>query len=198
VAGRDIELHGPGRAGPDIIESAPRRPLPGRTVLAAFALAVVVAAAGGYVAGQRHPSTPAPKPSALARAEAISGTGDRCSVQQGRRLQLGTEIANRSTEPVTLQYIAAKLPLGGLRATARAWGSCGQLPSAVTAGRLPLAVGATTWLTMTFDVLVPCPAPLPVLFTVEYAQSGRSGVADVPAFPDLGDVPYRGGDCRND
>jgi len=45
---------------------------------------------------------------------------------------------------------------------------------------------------MTFDVLVPCPGPLPVLFSVTYAQAGKVAVANVGGFSDLGDVSFTG------
>jgi hypothetical protein len=52
--------------------------------------------------------------------------------------------------------------------------------------------GGTAWFTVTFQVLVSCPGPLPVQFSVSYQASTRSGTAQLPGFPDLGKVPYTG------
>jgi hypothetical protein len=121
-------------------------------------------------------------------------TGARCSAQHGAQLQLGLEVVNRSGTIATLRRLDPVLPLGGLRPSASAWSGCGQL-TPVPAGDRALAAGATTWLTMTFDVLDRCPAPLPVGFTLTYTQAGRPAVADLRGFPDLGDVPYTGTRC---
>lgn len=98
---------------------------------------------------------------------------------------------NQSASAVTLGRIRPLLPLGGLRATASSWGTCGAVPEA---GAFPpsLGSGATDWLTVTFDVLVRCPAPLPVQFEVTYLQSGRVAAARFDGFSDLGQVPYSG------
>jgi hypothetical protein len=58
-----------------------------------------------------------------------------------------------------------------------------------------LPPGAAPWLTVTFDMLIPCPAPLPALFTLDYTEAGRVGVADLSGFSDLGDVPYHSPEC---
>jgi hypothetical protein len=47
-------------------------------------------------------------------------------------------------------------------------------------------------LTVTFQVLVKCPGPLPVQFTVGYDVGGQHAVATLPGFPDLSQVPYKG------
>jgi hypothetical protein len=187
----------PGQGNTDVLESGPDRPpRPPHQIAVGFALVLIVAAAmTGYLFGSRHratTATPATPSSSTtpAVAQPIAGTSKRCSVQLKDRLQLGIEIINRSTTTLTLRQVQAALPLHGLRATATMWGSCGQLPSAAGGGDYPLPAGATTWLTITFDVLVPCPAPIPVLFTVHYTQSSRSGTTDLPGFSDLGDVPY--------
>ncbi|HEY0531227.1 MAG TPA: hypothetical protein VGD29_06475 [Actinoplanes sp.] len=193
-----IEL---GPADADIIESGsegmPR--LPGRIAVGWVVVLVVVAGLAGYLWGSRHGAgraAPGALPSAAPEVgQAIVGTGKRCSTQLKARLQLGVEVVNQSAANVSLHQLQAILPLRGLRATAATWGSCGQLPAAGSGGNYLLAARATTWLTITFDVLVACPQPLPVLFTVEYAQAGRSDVVDLPGFPDLGDVPYAGAKC---
>jgi hypothetical protein len=161
---------------------------------------VVVAAAAGYLFGHRHgaaTATPSAPPSSAAPEVALPvvPTSKRCSVELKDRLQLGLEIVNQSATAVSLRKVEAVLPLKGLRATATSWGSCGQLSPAPGGDNYPLPAGATAWLSITFDVLVACPAPLPVGFTVQYTQGGLSGIADLPGFPDLGDVPYAGGRC---
>lgn len=50
----------------------------------------------------------------------------------------------------------------------------------------------TTWLRMTFDVLVPCPAALPVEVNLRYAQAEKVAVTPIGGFADLGDVSYTG------
>jgi hypothetical protein len=180
----------------DVIESESPPP---RRIGAGLALVLVVAAAAaGYLFGTRHHTVapaPAPVPSATpGTALPITVTDRRCSVQSKDRLQLGIEIVNRSAAALTLDGVDAVLPLRGLRAAATTWGTCGQLPPA--AGDIyPVAAGGTGWLTITFDVLVACPGPLPVQFRVHYTQAGTSGTADLPGFDDLGDVPYAGGKC---
>jgi hypothetical protein len=179
------------RGQTDIIEHGPP---PRRTVL--VAALVVAAGVAGFLLGGRHSTPPSPRPSAPPAIQPIAGTGQRCSAQLGARLQLGVEIVNESANPVTLHRVEEILPLAGLRATSGAWGTCGQL-SPPAGGDHPLAGAATTWLTITFDVLVPCPAPLPVLFAVRFTQAGVDGVVEVPGFPDLGDVPYTSTKCRD-
>jgi hypothetical protein len=179
----------------DVIESESPPP---RRIGAGLALVLVVAAAAaGYLFGTRHHTVapaPAPVPANPGTAVPITVTDRRCSVQSKDRLQLGIEIVNRSAAALTLDGVDAVLPLRGLRATATTWGTCGQLPPA--AGDIyPVAAGGTGWLTITFDVLVACPGPLPVQFRVHYTQVGTSGTADLPGFDDLGDVPYAGGKC---
>jgi hypothetical protein len=87
--------------------------------------------------------------------------GGRCAVQLGHTLQLGIEIMNQSDRTVVLRQIKPALPLG-----------------------------ATGWLTVTFDVMVSCPQPLPVQFKVSYLQAGRLATAELDSFPDLGQVRY--------
>jgi hypothetical protein len=178
---------------PDVLESAPP---PQRRIAAGIVLVLVVAAAlAGYLFGRRHHAvTPAPAPvpsDTPGTAVPIAATDKRCSVQSKGRLQLGIEIVNRSAAALSLDEVDAVLPLRGLRATATTWGTCGQLPPPV-GDIYPVAAGGTAWLTVTFEVLVACPAPLPVQFRIHYTQAGTSGIADVPGFNDLGDVPYAG------
>jgi hypothetical protein len=164
----------------------------------------------GYAAGARHAGEPAvppsPSPSRAAAPAApfaaggfpLSQSGPQCSVQTGRDLQVGLQITNLSSAAVRLRRVGVVLPLGGLRVTSQAWGPCGQLPAAgKTPGRTlhsALGPGASAWFTVTFQVLVRCPQPLPVQFTLDYDQQGRRAAIRLPGFPDLGEVPYSG--CR--
>jgi len=202
MAARDDSPIEIGRSGVDVIESGPDGPprLPGRLAVGWVLLLVVAAGVVGYRVGDRHRAAATPPVRPLPTAapvvdQPIAGTGKRCSEQVAKRLQLGVEVVNRSAGTVSLRQLHAILPLGGLRAGAATWGSCGQLPGAGSDGNYLLAAAGTTWLTITFDVLVACPAPMPVLFTVEYTQDGRSDVVDLPGFPDLGEVPYSGAKC---
>jgi len=205
---------GPG-AGDDVLElgrqrrRVPRwRPPPAALIPAAVAL--VAGLAAGYAAGARHPAAPAtpPGPSRAAPAAAaapfsaggfpLSQSGPQCSVQTGRALQVGLQITNLSPAALRLRRAEVVLPLGGLTVTTQTWGPCGQLPATGhPAGRvLPPALrpGASTWLTITFQVLVRCPQPLPVQFTLHYDQQGHPAAIRLPGFTDLGQVPYSG--CR--
>lgn len=116
-------------------------------------------------------------------------TTNRCSAQSGRQLQLGIELENMGSTVLVLRRISPVLyGLGGLRAIDETRGPCG-VPS--TAGLTnPLNVGEATWIRMTFDVLVTCPAYVPVAFQIEYTADGTDRVETVKAFDDLGGVPY--------
>ena len=204
---------GPG-AGDDVLElgrqrrRVPRRRPPPAALIPA-AVALVAGLAAGYAAGARHPAAPAtpPGPSRAAPAAAaapfsaggfpLSQSGPQCSVQTGHALQVGLQITNLSPAPLTLRRAEVVLPLGGLTVTAQTWAPCGQLPATGhPAGLLPPALrpGASTWLTITFHVLVRCPQPLPVQFTLHYDQQGHPAAIRLPGFTDLGQVPYSG--CR--
>lgn len=52
--------------------------------------------------------------------------------------------------------------------------------------------GGTAWFSVTFQVLVSCPRPLPVQFSVSYQGNARQGTARLQGFPDLGKVSYTG------
>ena len=173
----------------------------GRTRGPAFGVAVAALVAGlllGFIAGHlqaRNAAKPArgstaPATARPAGATAISFTGSRCAVQRGHTLQLGIEIMNQSDRTVVLRQIKPVLPLGGLRETASRWGPCGSLPDPGLSQASSLAPGATGWLTVTFDVMVGCPQPLPVLFKVSFVQASRLVTADLNSFPDLGEVRY--------
>ncbi len=166
-------------------------------------IAVVLRAAGlliglvaGYAAGDRHARASSPRPAhspAAPLAGALTQAAGRCSAQAGHELQLGLEITNESAEGVTLVRVRALLPLGGLTVVSQAWGPCGQLPAPASSPGSALSAAASTWFTVTFRVLVKCPAPLPVRFAVDYDQLGRPAMIRLPGFADLGDVPYPGG-----
>jgi hypothetical protein len=204
-------------AGDDVLELGGRRrrvprwwPPPAAFVPGLVALVALVAGlAVGYAVGARHsgehvaarlPSRAAAAPVAPFSAGGfpLSQSGPQCSVQSGRELQVGLEITNLSSVAVRLRRVEVILPLGGLKVTAQAWGPCGQLAAIDEAsGRnLPptLGRGASSWFTITFQVLVRCPEPLPVQFTLDYDQQGRPAAIRLPGFPDLGQVPYSG--CR--
>lgn len=120
----------------------------------------------------------------------MSQSSGACSVQTGRLLQLGVQVTNQSQAAVTLRRVTAVLPMGGLRQVSHTWGPCGELPAASGAAVDALPAGASTWFTVTFKVLVRCPAPLPVQFTLEYDRLGRPATIRLPGFVDLGHVPY--------
>jgi hypothetical protein len=180
----------------------------GGAILAAFAL--VAGLTAGYAAGQLRagnraaapPRPPVAKPPVAKPPVAIppvvispaliqNTTG--CSAQVGRNLlQLGVPVTNQSTTAVTLGWIDVTTPLGGLRIVSQQWGPCGALPAGQEAVGDKLAAGDTTWLTVTFKVLVKCPGPLPVQFSVGYDADGSDGSASLPGFPDLSHVPYTG------
>jgi hypothetical protein len=165
-------------------------------VLAALAAGLLLGFAGGRVQARLNgqPARAAASAATVfpAGGDAITMTGNRCAVQLGHALQLGVEVVNQSDRTVALRRIEPVLPLGGLRAVASRWGTCGALaelgpgPHQATA----LGPGATGWLTVTFDVMVGCPQPLPVQFKVSYVQAGRFVTAELPGFPDLGQVRY--------
>lgn len=197
-------------AGDDVLELGGRRMRaprwwPRLAALVLGAAALLVGLAVGYAAGARHAREPAvaPSPSRSAAPFSAGGfplsqSGPQCSQQTGRELQVGLQIRNLSSEAVTLRRVEVALPLGGLRVTSQAWGPCGELPAAGLApgNTLPpiLRPGASAWFTVTFHVLVRCPQPLPVQFTLHYDQQGRPAAIPLPGFPDLGQVPYSG--CR--
>ena len=202
-------------AGDDVLEQGGRRrPLPRwwppSVALVLGAVALLAGLAAGYAAGARHAGGPAPPPSpSRATAPAapfsaggfpLSQSGPRCSVQTGRELQVGLQITNLSPTAVRLRRVEVVLPLGGLRVISQAWGPCGELQASGEApgGILPptLGRGATSWFTVTFQVLVRCPQPLPVQFTLDYDQQGRPAAIRLPGFPDLGQVPYSGCPAR--
>ncbi len=165
-------------------------------VLAALAAGLLLGFAGGRLqAGANGRSARGAASAATVfpvAGTAITMTGNRCAVQRGRALQLGVEVVNQSDRTAALRRIEPVLPLGGLRAVASRWRTCGALPE-LGPGPGPAAAlgpGATGWLTVTFAVMAGCPGPLPVQFKISYAQAGSLVTAELPGFPDLGQVQY--------
>jgi hypothetical protein len=196
------------------------RPPRGAAIL--LAVGLVIGLAAGYAAGYHQaprnasapptasaspaPPVPPPAPQLVIQGTAIQGTGTvftgglaltqdtgTCSVQSGRALQLGVQVTNRSAEPIGLRRIRTVFPLSGLKVVSQQWAPCG----ATGAVQVPviLGPGASTWLSVTVQVLVACPAPLPVQFTVSFTYAGEAASVNLPGFPDLGHVPYTG--CRS-
>ena len=159
-------------------------------VLAALAAGLLLGFAGGRLQAGAN-GRPARAATGVG-ATAITMTGNRCAVQLGHALQLGVEVVNRSDRTVALRQIEPVLPLGGLKAVASRWGTCGALPELGPGPGQATALGpgATGWLTVTFDVMADCPQPLPVQFKIGYAQADRLVTAELPGFPDLGQVRY--------
>jgi hypothetical protein len=171
-------------------------------------IAVILAAAGllvglvvGYAAADRHARnktaplsgsrvTASPTAPAAAGALTLIQSGSQCSAQLGHALQLGIQVTNQSATGVTLRRVKTVLPLGGLKVASQAWGPCGELPSASYALDNALPAGASTWFTVTLKVLVKCPGPYPVQFTLDYDQFGRPATINLPGFVDLSHVPY--------
>ena len=182
------------------------RPPRGAAILLAAGL--VIGLVAGYAAGYRQaprnaspsaasPGSASPAPS-LATGTAVPYAGGpaltqatgTCSSQSGRELQLGVQVTNGSAAEIELGLVHAVLPLGGLRAISQQWAPCG----ALEVGQVPAALGPgnSTWFSVTFQVLVKCPGPLPVQFTVDYTSAGQSAAVNLPGFPDLGQVRYTG------
>src|SRR5215472_2224934 len=182
------------------------RPPRGAAILLAAGL--VIGLVAGYAAGYRQaprnaspsaasPGSASPAPS-LATGTAVPYAGGpaltqatgTCSSQSGRELQLGVQVTNGSAAEIELGLVHAVLPLGGLRAISQQWAPCG----ALEVGQVPAALGPgnSTWFSLTFQVLVKCPGPLPVQFTVDYTTAGESAAVNLPGFPDLSQVPYTG------
>ncbi|HXP57122.1 MAG TPA: hypothetical protein VN847_19290 [Streptosporangiaceae bacterium] len=180
-------------------------------ILAVVALVVGVGAGfgAGYTAGRHHAAAAAPAaaasgatPSAAAMAggPTLAQSGNVCSAQHGKQLQLGIQVVNDSTTALTLYQIRPVLPMGGLRVTSINWGACGQLPIDPLADGDPQAAAidqylpaqAAGWFTITVQVLVSCPSALPVQFQVAYGQHGKISTVPMAGFNDLANVGYPG------
>ena len=213
------------QGGRRIFPSLNRPPLnwrPPRGAAILLAVGLVIGLAAGYAAGYHQaprnasasptasaspaPPVPALAPQIVIKGTAIQGTGSVfadglaltqdtgiCSVQSGRELQLGVQVTNTSTEPIVLSRIRTVFPLSGLKVVSQQWAPCGAIGA--VQGPVALAPGDSTWFSVTVQVLVACPAPLPVQFTVNYTYAGQAAIVTLPGFPDLGQVPYTG--CRS-
>jgi hypothetical protein len=194
------------------------RPPRGAAIL--LAVGLIIGLAAGYAAGYRQaprnatalptPSSgsapPLPAPVLLPTSvtfRPVEGTGavitgglaliqdtGACSAQIGRELQLGVQVTNRSAQAIGLGQIRTVLPLGGLRVISQQWAPCGAI--GVSQDPASLGPGDSAWFSVTVQVLVACPGPLPVEFTVGYTWAGKAAVVHLPGFPDLGKVSYPG------
>jgi hypothetical protein len=150
----------------------------------------------------------------IAGLSGLAQTGGACSVQRGRDLQLGVELVNLSGTAVTLGKVRSILPLGGMLPISQQWAPCGAISSSwqateggsfvfIDASTGKVEAGSSTvlppygtaWLSATFRVLVACPGPLPVQFSVGYQENGRTRTAQLPGFPDLTQATYTG--CKS-
>ena len=218
--GADVVEQGGRRFFPSLNWRPPWRPPRGVAILLAVGLVIGLAAgyAAGYHQAPRNASAsptasaspalpvPPPAPQIVIQGTAIQGTGSvftdglaltqdtgTCSVQSGRELQLGVQVTNSSTEPIVLSRIRTVFPLSGLKVVSQQWAPCGAIGA--VQGPVALEPGDSTWFSVTVQVLVACPAPLPVQFTVSYTYAGQAASVNLPGFPDLGQVPYTG--CRS-
>jgi hypothetical protein len=203
-------------AGEDILEQGSDRPplrlwpkvrfgRPPRIAVILGVAGLVIGLAGGYAAGYLHEAKRTSPPAQLA-GPASSGaviwagvggfplgqSGTPCFDQNGTQLQLGMQITNFSSAPATLDSVKVILPLGGLKVISQSWGACGELPGSFGSPGTALPAAATTWFTVTFQVLVKCPQPLPVQFALGYTQNGRPATVHLPGFDDLGQITYAG------
>jgi len=175
-----------------------RRPPPIAVLLAVAGLLVGLVA--GYAAGGHAGTSAAPLPRARAASSpatpptagafTLTQADHQCSAQIGHALQLGVQVTNPSATGVLLRRVTVVLPLGGLQEISQAWGPCGELPTGSEIPDNAVPAGASAWFTVTFKVLIKCPGPLPVQFTLDYDQLGREATIHLPGFDDLGHVRY--------
>ena len=193
----------------DVVETSrrhvDRRWFAAGALLATLALGVAIGFASGRHSAKGVPavtvtrsaptsSAPTPSPPSFISLE-YPTVGARCSAQSGTRLQLGVEIVNPSDQPLTIDRVQPLLPLGGLRPKTVARGACGQLVpmgSADAVAGYEVAARASVWITIEADVLMSCPAALPVQMRLHFTQLGHQFTAELTPFTDLGDVHYRG------
>jgi hypothetical protein len=200
-------------ASTDVIHGRPPRP-PVRwsvrpTWLAGLLAVVLVGGIGiGYAVGRHgkrptaaHPSaTPTsaaptrfpPAGSALAEVPQVLKTGTTCfgvAASSGQPLMVGVEITNGADRPLVITNVEGDFPLGGLRQLDSQIGQCDNNATEPVSGHR-VEPTAIVWVSLTLDVQVRCPAPLPVAFRVDYTIDGVPGTETLRAFPDLGRVPY--------
>jgi hypothetical protein len=167
-------------------------------------VAVASLAAGliiGFMSGHlsAHTSRPVARPAIKVRVmmpllsvTPIVDIGGRCAMQVGKHLELGIEIGNQSSTAVGIGRITPVFELGGFRPIATGPGTCGALAGAEPFYPPLLFPGDTEWITTTVVALEHCPQALPVGFKVRFAQAGKTSSTVFNAFPDLGQIPYRG------
>jgi hypothetical protein len=193
---------------PELLETGRPRSVggPGTVWVLATVVTCVICLLVGYAAGHhsrtRREAPPIARPnnsspSAPVGGPALAQTGEACSVQHGGRLQLGVQVQNQDPSVLRIRTVVARAPLHGLRPRGlrplrSRIGSCGELNGRPAADTNALPAGATTWLTVTVQVLVPCPAVYEVRFVVSYSHGAAAGTQTLPGFPDLGYVPYTG------
>ncbi|MGH3279940.1 MAG: hypothetical protein ACRDNW_12500 [Trebonia sp.] len=187
------------------------RPSRGAQLLAVVALAVGLAA--GYAAGGWHTRGSAAQPASSATASpnafGAPGGGSElqftfsgsptltqdpgvCSVQVGKHLEIGVKLTAMSAQPLTLTTVKVKDAMGALKQLTWHWGTCGALANGLGQGVNILMPAESTWLTVTFQVKVACPAPQQVKFSVGYLVQGHAATASLPGIVDLAEVPYIG------
>jgi hypothetical protein len=195
----------PGNAGPggrDVVQQGDRWARGPAFAAGLAALALVLGVAVGYAVGRNQaPRRPAAAPSAKGSTASaapasslpeLGQSGPQCSEQIGRSLQLGVQVTNESASSVRLSKVRVILPLHGLKPTAQAWGTCGELPGLHNPQATLVSAGGTAWFTVTFRVLERCPGALPVQFLLSYDRGGSTKAVRLPGFVDLGHVPYSG------
>ena len=173
-----------------------------RLIIGVLVAVLAIGAGLGYISGKHSAKkvvrvvTAAPSPTSSAPAagsSVLAATGSQCATRTGTQLQLGIEILNATSKPLTIDRVATSFPLNGLRASARLEAVAASFPG--PARTLPGSnshPGQPNWITVTVQVLVACPGPLPVDFEVRYTQDGRTITSDLGGFSDLGGVPYPG------
>jgi len=191
---------GPG--GTDVVQQGDRWGRGPAFAAGLAAVALVLGVALGYTVGRNQaPRRPAAAPSARANTASAAATigvpevgqsGQQCAEQLGHRLQLGVQVTNESASSVRLSKVKVIMPLGGLKPTAHAWGTCGQLPGLPSPQATLVSAGGSAWFTVTFRVLERCPGALPVQFLLSYDRGGSTKTVRLPGFVDLGHVPYSG------
>ena len=195
------------------------RPSPAAPTRTAAAGAVPSAAAGFAAPVYPPPAPGGPAYSSNLGVAVLSGlaqTGGACSVKHGQELQVGVEVINLSDTAVTLKRARPVLPHGGLSLVSEQWAPCGALSPSwqaadggmivfVTSSTGVVEVGSTTpasaavlppngtaWLSATFQVLAACPSQVPLQFSVNYQENGRTHTARLAGFPDLEQVADTG------
>lgn len=164
-------------------------------------LMLVLAGIAGFLIGRgsadvRRPASgtsASPGGTSSPSATSLTTTRNRCSAQVGRQLQLGVELDNPTGGEIVLREITPAFFVTGLATTRTERGVCGQ-PADGLATPYLLKPNSTVWIRATVDVLIACPAPVPVFFDVSYTTSAGAVTIQLPAFLDLGGVPYTG--CR--